>query len=474
MAKILIVDDDAALCAMLSEITSRQGWQSVSVSSLVEAREMMTAANDFDVVLLDISLPDGSGLYALPYFIKSARKPEVIIITGEGGENAASLALNSGAWDYIEKPLNVKKIVLPIQRALEYRQARMAAGRGRIFKREGIVGSGPAMNGCLEHLAEAADGDHNILLYGETGTGKELFARTIHFNSHRREKNFVVVDCAALTTGLVESILFGHVKGAFTDAVRDRDGLIRLADGGTLFLDEVGELPLEMQKKFLGVLENRRFRPVGDTAEIESDFRLIAATNRNLEEMTEKGLFREDLFYRLKAQKLVIPPLRSRKEDIAELVNYYLARLCQRTGTQPRICQPEFMRCLYGYDWPGNVRELINLLDMVVSTVSKDQMLYHKDLPVEIRLAVMNQQIKGSQKFEKPAAEDQAAAVAEELATWHDFRKAGLQNLEQEYLGRLLEKTRGDLGQMTDIAGMGKSRIYELLEKHGLLSAKKH
>ena len=467
MTNILIIDDDPRLCEMLSDIISRQGWQTSSAGNLTEAQQL-SASLDFDVILLDVHLPDGSGLHALPYFIDSPQKPEVIIITGEGGVDAAGMALTSGAWDYIEKPFSVKKIVLPIQRALEYRQAKLTAGSRRILNREGIVGSSPVMNDCLTQMSEAADGDHNILLYGETGTGKELFARAIHFNSRRREKNFIVVDCAALTMGLVESILFGHVKGAFTDATRDREGLVKLAHGGTLFLDEVGELPPETQKKFLGVLENRRFRPVGGTGEITSDFRLLAATNRNLEEMAQKGQFREDLLFRIKSQKIVIPPLRQRKEDVPELVNYYLARFCRRKDIPPRVCQPEFMRCLCEYDWPGNVRELVNVMDMVVSTADREQVLFHKHLPVEIRLAVLNQKRKPEDGGPKTGMKKQAPDPGTGLTSWQVFRKSGLLNLEKEYLVRLLDSSQGDIGRMTAVSGMGKSRLYELLDKHGL------
>lgn len=467
MPTILIIDDEPAICDVLAEIIGRQRWQPVISNRLSEAHAIAAKMN-VDVVLLDVRLPDGNGLHAISGFVHSPGKPEVIIITGQGCPDAASLALQYGAWDYIEKPLTVKQIILSVRRALEYRQAMMTAGKGRILKRSGIIGSSPAINECLAQLGIAADGDHNVLIYGETGTGKELFARAIHLNSTRRDKNLVAVDCATLTPGLIGSHLFGHVKGAFTDATRDQEGLISLADGGTLFLDEIGEIPLAMQKTFLRVLETRRFRPLGATKEIKSDFRLLAATNRNLEEMAAQGLFRNDLLYRLKSQELAIPPLRNRKEDIAELVNYYMAAFCQQAGIQPKICQPEFMQCLYNYSWPGNVRELINVLDMVVSTTKNDQILFHKHLPVNIRITMIDQPLKTKNIDLRQEGNPSLPAAGSGLVTLKAFRETAMQRMEKEYMVRLLEETQGDLTEMIRISGMGKSRIYELLEKHGL------
>jgi two-component system NtrC family response regulator len=473
MTTILIIDDEPSICMLLAETVSQEGWAPVFAHTLAEALEKVTAEN-VDIVLLDIHLPDGSGLETVSSFINSAGAPEVIIITGYGHSDAAGLALEHGAWDYIEKPINIKKIILSIRRALQFRQAKQVGKKSRVLKRNGIVGISQAITESLEQMAEAAEGDHSVLLTGETGTGKELFARAIHLNSQRSEQNFMVVDCTALSETLIESSLFGHVKGAFTDAGRDRDGLIKLAHRGTLFLDEVGELPLEIQKKFLRVLEEKKFRPVGSTVELKSDFRLIAATNRNLEAMVENGTFRSDLLYRIKSQKLVLPPLRNRKEDIPELVNHYQARICRRMAIPPKTIHPEFLQCLCDYDWPGNVRQLVNMLDQVICSARTTPALFHKHLPVEIRSAVIRQQTRATGMVDAPDGKKpiQTAPDGNSLPNWQDFRKTALENAETEYFDRLLSVTQGDIKQMVKIADMSKSRIYGLINKHGLTQKK--
>ncbi|ABW66678.1 sigma-54-dependent transcriptional regulator [Desulfosudis oleivorans] len=471
MPHILIVDDEPMVAMLLSETVSQEGWLPVCVHTLADAREII-GAQSFDVVLLDIQLPDGSGLDALSFFVGVTAAPEVLIMTGYGHPDAAGLALEHGAWDYVEKPINIKKIILSIRRALEFRQAKMAGKKRHILKRNGIVGASQAIGECLEQMAEAADGDHSVLLSGETGTGKELFARAIHLNSQRAESNFVVVDCTALSETLIESSLFGHVKGAFTDAGRDRDGLIKLAHRGTLFLDEIGELPLEIQKKFLRVLEEKKFRPVGSTTEVKSDFRLISATNRNLDEMVTSGDFRNDLLYRVKAQKIVLPPLRNRREDIPELVSHYLSRICRRMDIEPKTVHPEFLQCLCDYEWPGNVRELVNVLDQVVCSTRAIPALFHKHLPLEIRSAVIRRQagVAGASapSSSEPGAELFTALKDQKMLTWQDFRKQVLETVEKTYFERLLATTDGDIGQMVKIADMSKSRIYGLISKHDL------
>ena len=251
----------------------------------------MTAGRH-DLVLLDVGLPDGNGLDAIERLRGVESAPQIIIITDENSRNGAELAIRSGAWDYIQKPGSIHDITLSIIRALEYREQRNAEARApasRVLKLDGIIGKCPRMRNCFDLVAQAAANDINVLISGETGTGKELFASAIHNNSPRAQKPFVVLDCSALPETLVESILFGHDKGAFTGAEKAREGLVKQADGGTLFLDEVGELPFSVQKAFLRVLQERRFRPIGSAVEIDSDFRLIAATNRDLQNMVHEG-----------------------------------------------------------------------------------------------------------------------------------------------------------------------------------------
>ena len=288
MPKILIVDDEPLMAEMLCDLVKRMGYEGVAVSTLKTA-EREIEKGDLDVVFLDVMMPDGNGLDFLPRIKLAPSSPEVIIITGYGDPDGAELAIRSGAWDYIEKASSISKLKLPLLRALEYREAKKGAGKPFILDRQGIVGKGPRMNTCLELLAQAATSDANVLIVGETGTGKELFAQAIHKNSTRQNRDMVTIDCAALPPTLVESVLFGHEKGAFTGADARKDGLIHQADGGTLFLDEVGELPLSIQKEFLRVLQEHRFRPVGGKSELTSDFRLVAATNRDLAVMVEAG-----------------------------------------------------------------------------------------------------------------------------------------------------------------------------------------
>ncbi len=287
MANVLIIDDDKLICDWIANVVTRLGHQAVSTHLLREGLRKVQSAS-FDVVFLDVQMPDGSGLESMSK-IKAARSsPEIIVITGLGHPDEAELAIQSGAWDYLEKPASFEAIKLPLLRALEYRAERRS-GATTVLKRSGIIGDSEKITACLELLAQAATSDANVLITGETGTGKELFAKVVHSNSCRAKRNFVVVDCTALPETLVESVLFGHARGAFTGAETSEEGLIKQADGGTLFLDEIGELPLLIQKKFLRVIQEHRFRPVGGRREIESDFRLVAATNRNLEIMVQAG-----------------------------------------------------------------------------------------------------------------------------------------------------------------------------------------
>jgi two-component system NtrC family response regulator len=315
-ARILVVDDDSVLCKMLVDQLSRKGYEALAVKTLEEGvREV--EGGFWDVVLLDVQMPDGNGLEFLPRFVQSTSLPEVIIVTGHGAPDGAEKAIRGGAWNYIEKPHVIRDLSLHLSRALQYRQEKQRSNTTPIaLKRKNIIGESEIMRRCYDELARAAGSEVNVLFTGETGTGKEVFAQALHENSNRSGKRFVVVDCASLPESLIESALFGHVRGAFTGADREKEGLIKLADGGTLFLDEVGELPATMQKTFLRVLQERAFRPIGGAKEVRSNFRLVAATNRNLDEMVESGSFRRDLLFRLKGLEIHLPTLRDDKEDI--------------------------------------------------------------------------------------------------------------------------------------------------------------
>ena len=343
-----------------------------------------------------------------------------------------------------------------------------------VLERAGIIGESAEMQRCLELVAMASDGDASVLIGGETGSGKELIAAAIHRNSSRARRPFVVVDCAALPETLVESLLFGHVKGAFTGADRDRDGLILQASGGTLFLDEIGELPLALQRSFLRVVQERRFRPLGGTQEIGSDFRLIAATHRNLEEMVRQGTFRQDLLFRLRSLTIDLPPLRQRKEDIKSIAMSYLNALCERNGIPTKGLSPDFFEALMAWDWPGNVRELLNTLESVFAITRDESTLFGRHLPVHLRAQLARQAIgqkstatggEATVPEAGGAAEPHPVKIAESLQA---FRERASNEAERAYLEEVLAATGGDVEKASERAGISISRLYSLLKKHQL------
>ena len=460
MATILIIDDDPLICETIGNVVKRLGHEADCAYTLQDGLEML-ASRLADVVFLDVRLPDGSGLEALPQVQSSPSLPEVIIMTGYGDPDGAELAMRHGVWDYIQKPSTVDALILPLVRALQYREEKKAKQAALPLKREGIVGSSPQMTQCLDLLAQVAHSEANVLITGETGTGKELFAVAIHQNSQRAHKNFVVVDCAALPETLVESILFGHEKGAYTGADRARDGLILQADGGTLFLDEVGELSLSVQKSFLRVLQGKKFRPVGGKNEVQSDFRLIAASNRNLDEMVRMDRFREDLLFRLRSFIIEIPPLRERKEDIRDLASHYTAELCDRSGMEPKDFSPEFLDLLLSYPWPGNVRELIHALERTLISARYERVLFPKHLPTHIRV-----QVARSSAGEKETEGSTPAPPSPVFPTIQEMREKVVDDAEKKYLHDLLSFTQGDIHKACRISGLSRSRFYLLLKKH--------
>ena len=465
MAKILIVDDDRLVVDSLKQAIETMGHEAAGASRLAEALEAVRS-RPFDIVFCDVRMPDGSGLDILPEIRSAAPAPEVIIITGFGDPDGAELAIKKGAWDYIAKPLSVKDVMLSVERTLEYRDKKRAAAKPVALKTEGIVGSSPKLRACLDVLAQAASSDANVLITGETGTGKELFAAAIHENSARAGRNFVVVDCAALPETLVESTLFGHLRGAFTGADKPREGLVKQADGGTLFLDEIGELPVSIQKAFLRVLQERRFRPVGGGAEVSSDFRLIAATNRRLEEMVRSGGFREDLLFRIRTLVLDLPPLRETKEDVKDLAVFYLVRFCEQYGVAMKSFSPEFQDVLRTYDWPGNVRELIQALEKSIVSAGEEPVLFPKHLPEHIRVHLA----RAAVLKKRPATAEKEDAGEEEgtPGSLKDFREEHLGRLEKRYLESLMRTMGGDIGAACRTSGLSRSRLYTLLKKYGI------
>ncbi len=460
MANLLIIDDDPFLCRMLSNITAGMNHRAVCAGSIAEGVSELHS-DAFEVVILDVGLPDGDGLEVLPKIRQTHPFPEVIIITGNGNQDGAEVAIKNGAWDYIQKPLMRKEVMLKLKRVLQYRNgSRKLSETAVSLKLDNIVGSSPQMKACYDSLARAANCEANVLIAGETGTGKELFAHAIHVNSPRCGNNFVVVDCAALPETLVESTLFGHEKGAFTGADKYQEGLIKQADGGTLFLDEIGELPLTVQRAFLRVLQERRFRPIGGQKEIKSDFRLLAATNRNLDQMVRVKKFRQDLLFRLKSVNIDLPPLKERIGDIKELVIYYMTRLCDRYGIGAKGFTTEFFTTLAAYDWPGNVRELVNAVENTIVTAGDSPVLFPQHLPKSIRSAVARASIRSHSR------PDLNTDISPTDATLKDFRESTVQNAEKAYLKRLMSITGDNIEKSCRLAGLSRPRLYALLKKH--------
>ena len=465
MSKILIIDDDKIMSAMLAEMVSRMGHIAVRAYTLKDGLAKITA-DEVDVVFLDIRLPDGNGLNALPMIREAPSRPEVIIITGFGDPDGAELAMRNEVWDYLQKPSSVKEMTLTLTRAIQYRDEKKSIKPPVVLKREGIIGSSSQMEAVMSLLAQAAGNEANVLITGETGTGKELFAWAIHNNSKRAGKNFVVVDCTALPETLVESILFGHEKGAFTGADKMRDGLVKQANGGTLFLDEVGELPLSMQKAFLRVLQDHSFRPIGGKDIIESDFRLIAATNKDLSRMSEEGSFREDLLFRIRTLIIDLPPLRIRPSDVEDLTKYYLAKFCARYGIAQKGFSPEFLDALKHFGWPGNVRELINTLERALSTSFHEPTLFPKHLPTDMRIHLA----KVSMGKESPTRSMSTvnAMAAASLPSLKDFRDNAIVEIERQYLTELKVISGGKIMEACRISGLSRPRLYALLKKYRL------
>ncbi len=465
MPTVLIIDDDKSVCETMINLVRRMGHDAVYELTLEKGVERAHSQN-IDVVFLDVKLPDGNGLEMLPKIQSGPSLPEVIIMTGFGDPDGAELAIRHGAWDYLQKPSTIDAVTLSLVRSLRYREEKKAAKAAVTLKREGIIGNSPKLKTCLDLLGHVAGSDANVFLTGETGTGKELFAWAIHDNSPRERKNFVVVDCAALPENLVESILFGHEKGAYTGADKAREGLILQADGGTLFLDEVGELPLMIQKSFLRVLHERRFRPVGGKEEIASDFRLIAASNRNLDEMVRKELFREDLLFRLRSFTIDLPPLRERMEDIPDLVAHYASTLCERYRIDPKEFSPDFYDALLSYSWPGNVRELIHAVERALVNGRYENILFAKHLPTHIRAQIARSTVR-----ENEPGEVQPKQAPRVLPPIQEVRDRAIADVEKKYLRDLITSTRGDIKEACQLSGLSRSRLYLLLKKYNIATA---
>ncbi|HOM99301.1 MAG TPA: sigma-54 dependent transcriptional regulator [Acidobacteriota bacterium] len=440
-ARLLVVDDEPNVRASLQGILSDEGFRVDTVSSGEECLKAI-ARKPYDVVLLDVWLPGRDGVAILEELQRVAPQVTVVMISGHGSIETAVRATKLGAFDFIEKPLSLEKVLLVLEHALEQRRLEQEnLHLQELLRRESVmIGDSVPMQALRQQIAYAAPTDGRVLIYGENGTGKELVARLLHLQSPRRHQPFVEVNCAAIPEDLIEAELFGSVKGAFTGATETRKGKFELADGGTLLLDEVGDMSLKTQAKVLRVLEEQRFSPVGSQEVVEVDARIIAATNQNLDRKIEEGSFREDLYYRLAVIPFEVPPLRDRTEDIPPLVEYFTGLFCRRYGRQSKHFDQDAMECLQRYQWPGNVRELKNLIERLVIMCPRDE-IGVTDLPVELLRAEPN------------------SGIPQPVSEWQRARET----FEREFLLRKLRENEGNISRTAQAIGVERSHLHRKL-----------
>lgn len=467
MAVILIIEDDKTYCDSLSGTLLGMGHEVICTDTLTHGLKELSSRN-FDIVFLEVQMPDGNGLDVLSEILETPSPPEVIIITDFRTPEDAKIAIEKGAWCYIKKEFSKNEITLLVINILQYRQKKAGSPDTAPLEDkhfEGIIGSSPSIKFCKYLVASVAKTEANVFITGETGTGKELFASAIHNHSQRSQNNFVIVDCTAIPGELVESILFGYEKGSFTGSGKSRDGLIKQAHGGTLFLDEVGELPLATQKSFLRVIQEHRFRPIGYQEEIGSDFRLIVASNRDLEDMVRQGQFRDDLLFRLRSFTIEVPPLRKHSQDIKDLALYYTPRLCAQYGIAEKAFDPGFFNVLNEYSWPGNVRELIHALESALVAAQNEPALFPKHLPTYIRIWLARTSLGMDVAADKAPPMIEASGT---LLKLKDVREIALAGAEHQYLKDLMAAARGDIRHACQISGLSRTRLYVLLKKHNI------
>ena len=441
MARILVVDDDTVTCRLLAEVLSQDGATVVGETDARRALER-AAETPIELAILDVQMPQMDGLALLRGLRSRLPDLPVIIMTAFGSVDTAVNAIASGAVDYVSKPMNVEEIRATVRRALGRQAETQAALPIAGEEVDVIVGRSPAMVDVYKTIARVAPGRSTVLILGESGTGKELVARAIHQHSPRCKRPFVAVDCGALTETLLESELFGHVRGAFTGAVGDTPGLFAEAAGGTVFLDEIGDVSAALQAKLLRVLQEHQVRPVGGSEWRGVDVRVIAATNRDLALAVESGRFREDLYYRLKVVTLALPPLRERREDIPILVEHLVRRAARECHKSVTGVSEAALSLLLAYHWPGNVRELAHVLERGVA-LAQQEILTADDLPGELRQAV-------------PAP----ASTPEDRPT--------LAELKRRYIGRVLEESGGNVSRAAAVLGVDRRSLYRMLHRYGI------
>lgn len=457
--RILVVDDEMVVCESCQRILEEEGYEVETALSGKEAFDKMKA-HAFDIVITDLKMPGISGMDVLKTFRKEYPDSIIIMITGFSTVETAVEAMKLGAFDYIPKPFTPDEVSIVVKKAIEKKSLMLE----NIYLRQelqekygfhNIVGKSKKMQDIYRIIAKVALTDSTVLIYGQSGTGKELIARAIHFNSQRREKQFVPVDCAALSENLLESELFGHVRGSFTGAVTTKPGLFEVADGGTVFLDEVGNISLSIQAKLLRVLQEREFTPVGGTKAKKVDIRLIAATNKDLEKMIKEETFREDLYYRLNIVPLYLPTLKERQEDIALLAVHFLKKYTEEMGKTIKGFTPEAMERLMRYSWPGNVRELENVIERTVVMIDDEMVkVDHLILP--------NQQ-------EKEVSENQVPMTSEELKEIKkQAREKAVEEIEKAFILNALERHQWNVTKAAEEVGMLRPNFQALMRKYNL------
>ena len=446
--RILIVDDEPGIRQSLGGVLGDEGFQVESVGSGEACLDLLSRST-FELVILDIWLPGLDGLETLSRIqqIPQADRPVVVMISGHGTIDTAVRATKLGAYDFLEKPLSIDRILLASKHALEHRRLRLenADLRDSAGGAPHIVGDSVPMKALRQQLALMAGTNGRVLIYGESGTGKELVAHALHAMSPRAQKPFVDVNCAAIPEDLIESELFGHMKGSFTQAHERKVGKFQKADGGTLFLDEVGDMSLRTQSKVLRVLEDQRFEPVGAQESVQVDVRVVAATNRNLEEEIERGNFREALFYRLNVIPFHVPPLRERREDIGVLAEYFLAEFGAAYGRKPKELTPPALALLEEHHWPGNVRELRNLIERIV-ILNPQSRIEARHIPLPLS--------------RKPSAEKSA----QRYGSLQDVREAA----EREYILKKLDESAGNVSRAAELLGLERSNLYRKMRALGI------
>ncbi|MCF6155853.1 MAG: sigma-54-dependent Fis family transcriptional regulator [Candidatus Brocadia sp.] len=448
MKKILVVDDDMAMGEMCKELLKSKGYASDVVASGKEAIEKVSRDGIYAIILTDLVMPEIDGIEVLKRVKQQNPNIDVVVMTSYGTVTNAVEAMKLGASDYITKPFKRDELIIVIEKILQLQRLegevdRLRSELGEKYKFGNIIGESPKIKKIYEIISNVSNTEANILIQGETGTGKELVAKAIHYNSARKDYPFVKVDCAALAETLLESELFGHEKGAFTGATKDRIGRFRTADHGTIFLDEIGNIPLAVQAKLLRVLQDNEFEAVGSDELIKVDVRIIAATNANLEEHVEKGLFRRDLFYRLNVIRIFLPPLRERADDVPLLASHFLSIHSKKNRKTVEGISREALNKLVSYTWPGNIRELENVIERAV-ILCKGTMIEPVDIPLYHEKMVLSQDLSG-----KPL-------------------EVLMDQVERQIIMNTLESAGADKEKAAKILQISRASFYNKLKKHNI------